>query len=122
MTGREPRGCPPATSPNLMSLDTETACDPSQAPTLRAALPRLSTTKSPGQNSLLSRWCTGKRSLERMLHSTEPSCHITSAEVIVVTTSTATLQGRPVSQAGQTGLPRKGQLTPLAPGGRETRW
>lgn len=61
-------------------------------PEPRPALPRLSTTKSPGQNSLLSRWCTGKRSLERMLHSTEPSCHITSAEVIVVTTSTATLQ------------------------------
>lgn len=40
---------------------------------------------------MLSRWWTGKRSLERMLHSTEPSCHITSAEVIVVTTSTATL-------------------------------
>lgn len=34
-----------------------------------------------------------------MLHSTEPSCHITSAEVIVVTTSTATLQG--ASEPGQ---------------------
>lgn len=67
----------------------------------REALPRLSTTKSPGQNSLLSRWWTGKRSLERMLHSTEPSCHITSAEVIVVTTSTATLQGR-TSEPGHT--------------------
>ena len=37
-------------------------------PEPRPALPRLSTTKSPGQNSLLSRWCTGTRSVERMLH------------------------------------------------------
>lgn len=60
---------------------------------------------------MLSRWCTGKRSLERMLHSTEPSCHITSAEVIVVTTSTATLQGR-TSESGHTDFPEGRAATP----------
>lgn len=86
-------------------------------PRLCLALPRLSTTKSPGQNSLLSRWCTGKRSLERMLHSTEPSCHITSAEVIVVTTSTATLQRGPSEPGHRDASQRKGQepSLPTAP-------
>lgn len=44
--------------------------------------------------------------MERMLHSTEPSCHITSAEVIVVTTSTATLQGRTSEPGHATGKGR----------------
>lgn len=54
-------------------------------------LRRLSTTKSPGQNSWLSRCWMGMRSFDRIPFSTRPSFHITSAVVLVETTSTATL-------------------------------
>lgn len=52
-----------------------------------------------------------------MLHSTEPSCHITSAEVIVVTTSTATLP-RQAREPGDTDmlLGERGADLPSLPG------